>query len=359
MKSICIINGNMSRGGGTERMTQILADSLAAQTEYKVFVISMTECTEPYFQLSAVVHFSSLHTSWNGRLAMIQAVNRLNKFIRANQIDVVVNVDVFLSMYTIPIKMLHSKLKVVTWEMFNSKNDIGLKWCHSLRQFALNHSDCYICQTKADMESFRREFKHTSHITFIYNPFEIMEEYDDYDISSKSIITAGHFFYTKGYDLAVEVAKLVMPNHPAWKWYFYGDGVEMDNVKDLVSKYGLDKQVIFAGRTKDITEKYKQSAMYVMTSRLEGFGLVLLEAKCCNLPTISFDIPFGPAEIIDEPSGGILIPAFDVEKMAERMSELMDNDELRQVYSKRAKSNIDKFSLNEFIVNWKKLLSNI
>ncbi len=70
----------------------------------------------------------------------------------------------------------------------------------------------------------------------------------------------------------------------------YGDGKELENIKKMVQENDLENNVIFCGRTSHILEEYKKAALYVMTSRTEGFGLVLTEAKSCNLPTLAYDI---------------------------------------------------------------------
>ena len=110
--------------------------------------------------------------------------------------------------------------------------------------------------------------------------------------------------------------------------------------------------MIFCGRTKQILEEYKKAAMYVMTSRTEGFGLVLTEAKSCNLPTLAYDIDFGPREIIEDGVSGYLVKAYDSDVMAEKICELIENEEKRVLFSKRAKDNCGKFTRNSFINQW-------
>ena len=100
----------------------------------------------------------------------------------------------------------------------------------------------------------------------------------------------------------------------------------------MVQKNHLESNVIFCGRTKQILEEYKKAAMYVMTSRTEGFGLVLTEAKSCNLPTLAYDIDFGPREIIEDGVSGYLVKAYDSDVMAEKICELIENEEKKSTF---------------------------
>ena len=352
--NICIFNGDMSRGGGTEHITQILANGLTDNTEHSVTVLScQNKSGETYFPLNENVKTVALK-----KVKIIDKILELRRFLKQNKIDVIINVDIMLGIFSLPATFL-TKTKIISWEMFNIRNDIGSKNTAWMRRICLRKSAYYINQTKGDMEAFIKEMPVKCPITYIYNPCEIDMNYTDYDIESKTIITAGHFFYTKGYDLAVEVAKLVHKRHPDWQWEFYGDGSQLENIKKQVQEAGLVDFIKFCGRIKNITEAYKKASMYVMTSRTEGFGLVLTEAKSCNLPTLAYDIDFGPREIIDDGVSGYLVKDFNAQNMAEKICELIENPEKRLEFSKRAKDNCDKFSEKAFIEGWINILDKI
>lgn len=355
MIKVCIFNGDMSRGGGTERITQILGNALVDNSEYEVYILNLNNDKEKsYYPLDDRIHFQILK-----KKAIQSKILGLIQFLNRERIDVIIDVDIMLGIYTLPALLFAPKTKLISWEMFNIRNDIGSKHTELIRKICLRKSAYYVNQTKGDMEAFLKEMPVKCPITYIYNPCEINMDYHGYDINSKTIVTAGHFFYTKGYDLAIEIAKLVFERHPDWKWEFYGDGSKLEECKELVHQYGLENNVIFCGRTNDIISAYKRAAMYVMTSRTEGFGLVLTEAKSCNLPTLAFDIDFGPREIVDDGNSGYLVEAFDIEKMAERICGLIENRQLRKQYSDHAKDNCEKFLQDMFVAKWQKILQSV
>lgn len=350
--NVCVFNGDMSRGGGTERITQILANALSEDCEFCVTVLNLNNASGvSYYPLNDRVNMHILRAK-----TIPQKILELAMFLRKNITDVIIDVDIMLGIYTVPALLLTPKTKLVSWEMFNLRNDIGSRHTNLIRKICLRKSAYYINQTKGDMEAFIREMPVNCPITYIYNPCEIDYSYTSYDVNSKTIVTAGHFFYTKGYDLAIEVAKIVFAKHPDWKWEFYGDGSKLEECKALVKEYGLENNIAFCGRTKNIVEVYKRAAMYVMTSRTEGFGLVLTEAKSCNLPTLAYDIDFGPREIIENGISGYLIEAFDVGKMSDRICNLIESPAKRKEFSERAKDNCSEFSRAAFISRWKRVL---
>lgn len=352
---ICIFNGDMSRGGGTERIAQILANGLSEHSEYKIYVLNLNnEKNKSFYPLSPTVEFKVLK-----KIGIIKKIIELRHFLKSENIDILINVDVMLAIYSLPAIFLQSKTKIISWEMFNIRNDIGSKHTEIIRKICLKKSAYYINQTEGDMKAFIKEMPVKCPITYIYNPCEIDNSYTGYAIDSKTIVTAGHFFYTKGYDLAIDVAKKVFKKHPDWCWKFYGDGVELKNVKKMVKKYNLENNVFFCGRTDHILDEYKKAALYVMTSRTEGFGLVLTEAKSCNLPTLAYDIDFGPREIIDDGVSGYLVRAFDSNEMANKICELIENTDKRIIFSKRAKENCNKFTKQTFIERWIKIFREI
>ncbi len=353
--NICIFNGDMSRGGGTERITQILANGLSKQTEHKIYVLNLNnELGSSFYPLNGSVNFAIINS-----VGIKNKIIELRRFLKKNKIDVLINVDVMLGIYSFPATFLQQRTKTISWEMFNIRNDIGSKHTNLIRKICLEKSAYYVNQTKGDMEAFLKEMPVKCPITYIYNPCEIDNTYKEYDINSKIIVTAGHFFYTKGYDLAIEVAKKVFVKHPDWCWKFYGDGTELESIKKMVRDNSLENNVIFCGRTNHILDEYKKAALYVMTSRTEGFGLVLTEAKSCNLPTLAYDIDFGPREIIDDGLSGYLIEAFNSDEMAERICELIEDDDKRTLFSKRAKDNCAKFAKSAFINKWINVIEKV
>jgi glycosyltransferase involved in cell wall biosynthesis len=165
----------------------------------------------------------------------------------------------------------------------------------------------------------------------------------------------------KGFDMLVDIAKIVFKKHPDWSWEIYGDQTSSYTVKiqEKINLYKLNKQLILKGLSQNIDAEYSKSAFIVMTSRMEGLPMVLLEAKAHNLPIVAFDIQTGPSDIVCDNQNGFLIEPYNIEKMAEKINLLIENDELRKQFSDNAVLDSEKFSPERIIEQWTSLLHNL
>lgn len=357
-KTICFFTGDMSRGGGTEHITQIISNGLNKLKKYNIIVLSLNnKYNSCYYPLDKGVTHYGLETKGVGKISIFKNIYLLRKFVKEKSVDILINVDIMLGIFSLPMKIF-SRVKLIGWEQFSFHDNIGSSNTELIRKLSLKFCDYYINLTKADMEMFKKNFKVNCPITYIYNPVSNTNTSSEYNINSKTIMTAGNFFPVKGFDLAVEVAKKVISKYPEWKWEFYGDGEEYQSIKKMIINYKLTNNVFLCGRKQSLSAQYKKSSIYVMTSRMEGFGLTLLEAKSNNLPVVAFDVPFGPKEIIDDNVDGFLVNAFDIEQMADRINKLIENKNLRYKFSNNAKNNMDKFNIDNIIGKWCKILDD-
>ena len=100
------------------------------------------------------------------------------------------------------------------------------------------------------------------------------------------------------------------------------------------------KYIMIHKPTPNILEKYQKSSIYILSSLFEGFGMVLIEAMACGVPCVSFDCPCGPADIITDNEDGYLVKAKDVDRLANRLKYLIDNENVRKQMGQRARENV-------------------
>jgi glycosyltransferase involved in cell wall biosynthesis len=170
------------------------------------------------------------------------------------------------------------------------------------------------------------------------------------------IVAMGRLARQKGFDLLIEAFSQIANRHPQWSIKILGEGPARASLKRLIAEKGLNGRIVLAGWEPDPVFVLKQSDLFVLSSRFEGFPNALLEAMACGLPSISFDCPSGPAEILRDTIDGLLVPAEDVEALASTMDRAIGDESLRQRLSAEAVRVVDRFSAERYFANWDAVL---
>lgn len=352
--NICFLEGDMSRKGGTERMTALLANALSET--HRVFVVSLKfDEGQVFFHLPDSVCHIVLSPA-TGKLGILSQIRQIHHLIQERQIDRVINVDTGMSIYGIPAAR-GTKAKVITWEHANYYNNWGSQIFPHIRRFAALRSDAMVVLTEQDKLNYETHIPSKVPVYAIANPVQPHDVH--YDVSSRTILSAGALLSIKGYDRAIDVAKRIMPGHPDWKWIICGEGPEREYLERLIREAGLEKQVFLIGTIRDMESQYRSAAMVVMTSQMEGLPMVLLEAKSYGLPLVSFDIMTGPRDIIEDGVNGYLVEPYDVKTMAQKLEQLVDNEEKRVSFSARSQIGLDQFHERRVLGQWETLLAGL
>ncbi len=342
-------------------MTQLLANCLSQEEGYKVFVLSKSDNHKaPFYILDSKVDYFTLdNTPYHGAVTVLRDIYLLYRFIKKNKIDILVNVDVALGLFSIPLKLFLPRLKQIFWEHFCVHYNANNSRMASLRRLALKFGDAYITLTPQDAKFLKENYKPNCLVLDIPNICSYQLTQEPYNSKSKIIISAGNLITAKGFDLALSAATHVAKSHPDWRWEIYGDGSEKENLIKQAKDLGVDNFVSFMGRTNDLKPIYKSASIYVLPSRSEGFGLVLIEAQSHRLPIVTFDVPYGPRNIVTHEENGFLVEPFDTVSLASAICELIENPEKRKQFSDKAIKNLDRYHANSVLKMWKNLLGGL
>ena len=120
----------------------------------------------------------------------------------------------------------------------------------------------------------------------------------------------------------------------------------------------LEDSVEFIGRTSEVQKYYKSASVYVMSSRFEGFGFVLIEAKEFGLPIVSFDCPYGPGEVIRNGIDGLLSKPENVDDLSEKLLILMKDSTLRKKFSQNTLQD-ERFEQETVLPKWEKVINDL
>ncbi|MBI1312276.1 glycosyltransferase [bacterium] len=171
------------------------------------------------------------------------------------------------------------------------------------------------------------------------------------------LASVGRFDRQKGFDLLLDAFDLIADQHPDWNLVLIGDGPLRSELESQIANRKLTERVLLPGWVEAPWHPLSQHAdAYVLSSRYEGFPNALLEAMSAGLCPVAFDCPSGPGEIIRHETNGLLVSAGDVPSLAESLSRIMSDDNLRQRLADAAQTVRDQFSVERYFEQWNALL---
>lgn len=194
--------------------------------------------------------------------------------------------------------------------------------------------------------------------TYVIPNFLTFQTEDFSTCENKQAICVGRYNEQKGYEYMIEAWSIVNQRHPDWRLHVYGEGEIKKELQDLINAKGIEGKMILHDPVKNIMAKYLESSICILSSRYEGFGMVLVEAMECGLPCVSFDCPYGASDIIRHGEDGYLVEHLNSVQLAERICELIEDDDKRIEMGRKAKSNIQRYSPDAVMKQWTDLFDS-
>ena len=121
-------------------------------------------------------------------------------------------------------------------------------------------------------------------------------------------------------------------------------------------KNHLQNRLILKGNVENVDEYMKQASIFVVTSKYEGLGLSMLEARAMKAACVSFAVKMGPRELIHNGIDGYLVRPFDCNRMVQRIERLINDPKKRNKFAENAYLCMDAFKLQKIINQWKEIL---
>jgi glycosyltransferase involved in cell wall biosynthesis len=370
----------MVSSGGTEKMLSEKASYLVDVFGYDVTIISCTQIAGQAntFPLSqnvkqinlAIPYYRQYHYGYPKRLLVKWETNQalkklLTKTIHQIDPDIVIGVARFAADIVTTIKCrakkiieCHEARPFIMADMEGNRALVSRLYTNLImkkRYFRMieRHADVVVTLTEGDSHLWKK----ARHVEVIPN-FSTMAVSRMADYKNKRVIAVGRLSAEKGYDRLLKIWKRVSPQHQDWSLEFFGDGKLHHMLTNMIHDLQL-LNVTINPPTPHISEEYSKSAICVMTSHFEGFPLVLLEAIRHGLPCIAFDCPFGPASIIKDGICGYLIEENSIEQYAQKLSLLMDQEDIWKSLSKEAIKRGEDFSVETVMNRWRQLFEDL
>ena len=380
MKIVYVIDSLASRGGA-ERILSEKMGYLALYDKYEVYVITCYQ--NPAQQLNAyplsekvhqidlnIPYYSQYHYRYPVRLWKKWEIyrtlkNKLTATVQSIDPDVLTGLGYFQADVVTGIQCRAKKIVELHEARIFTMSDQGLS--RSLfsrlymRIYRWNYfrtverqADVVVSLTKGDAYQWRK----AKRVEVIPN-FTMMPVADGQLPREKRVIAVGRLEWQKGFDRLIDLWAIVGKHYPDWHLDIFGFGSLEKALRQQISSLGLKNQVSIQPFTEHIREEYLRSSVFVLTSRFEGFSLVLLEASQNGLPSVAFDCPFGPSDLIEDGQSGFLVPNGDTKAFVERLESLLDNESLRQCFSQHAINYVQKFRVNTIMQQWETLFETL
>jgi len=187
--------------------------------------------------------------------------------------------------------------------------------------------------------------------TVIYNPLTLIPGKMS-EGNSHRFLAVGRFSHRhKGFDLLIEAFHIFAQLDSDWKLDIVGEGVEEELYRSLIQKYHLEDRVFIHPFTNNIQYYYSKAQVYVLSSRWEGFGLVLIEAMAHGLPIISSDLPTS-IEIMGD--FALYFKNGDIKELAQKLEAATELN--WEEKSEEALRIANRFSTNQIIEKWKQVI---
>jgi len=226
-------------------------------------------------------------------------------------------------------------------------------WSHNLVSH-LEKLDRLVVLTDKDREAWTE----LSNVVTIPDPLPFVP-ISVSSLSAKRVVAIARYSHEKGIDLLLEAWSKVEKIQKEWRLDVFGDG-ERTIYEQMIGNLELDQQRCqLHGRTNDVEYEYSQSSLFVLSSRFEGFGLVIIEAMSCGLPVLAFDCPWGPTEIITDGKDGLLVDNGNVSQLADSIIYLIDHPDVRKQMGEQAKRKSENYKIENLAIVWKDLLEEL
>ena len=379
---ILFVIDKMTNYAGIERILSCKMNYISKQTTHKVFLTTYEQLAQELpFQLNNTISYQPMNApmpQWGkskiygwlktyllARRLFKQQFQQILKDIKPDIVictsysflvlDIIINAS-----YTLGIKTImesHTKGETVTTSNKARYNLLLYRmfslWdSHIMRN--LKYCQCVVTLTKQDIYFWQ---DYAPRIEVIPNMLTITPKIVS-DYSAKRVVSAGRYMSEKGFDRLLRAWLIINKQFCDWHLYIFGNGDRLPYIK-IVEQLNICNTVHLMPATNDIAEEFSKSSIYVMSSRYEGFGLVLAEAMSCSLPCVSFDCPYGPREIITDGEDGLLADDGNIEQLAHKIEYLMSDSKLRETMGKKAHKNIARYDPESIMEKWEKLFQSI
>lgn len=345
--------------GGSERVVNELSREWAARGWSIVVVTFACADTPSYYGYARSIALVRLgipigaKERWAGLWAALRRVAALRREIRGRRPDAIIS---FLTRTNVMVLFAGAGLRVpvVVSERNNpALQPIGGVW-RCLRALTYPFAFGLVTITKGALDHFPRWMRRRAwvvpNVAWLPPPAVPRAE-------GRRLTAVGRLVPQKGFDLLIDAFAAVCNAHPEWSLVIWGEGGERPALEARIAHHGLTHRIMMPGVSPTPGGWIADADIFVLSSRYEGWGIVLLEAMGAGLPVISFDCPWGPGEMIEHGRDGLLVPVGDAAALGRALERLMADRDLRCSLGDAARISSARFAPQHVLGRWDSVLA--
>jgi len=343
--------------GGSEHVVSMLCNELA-ERGFAVTLLAFVEAgTKPFYAQYEKVELIYLGqpAMRRGRLGQLRwlltRVYRLRGALRRIQPDLVIS---FLTRTNIITLLAARGIPVIVSERNNAAlQQVGPLWSW-LRRRLYPRAAALVTMTRGAMAQFAG---FAPPVQCVIPNHAVLPAQLPPRVCKGHLVAVGRLVSQKGFDLLLEAFAKAAADHPDWTLTIWGDGPERAALEEQRERLGLKERVYLPGLTRAPGAWTHDADLFVLSSRFEGWGLVVGEAMAAGIPTISFDCDFGPSEMIDNGVTGVLVKNGDVAELAQELGRLFADDEERRRLGEAGHEAMKQFAAPAVVSCWLDLIA--
>jgi len=371
MMRIVYVTDAFAVWGGIEKVLADKMNVLAGQYRWEVILLTVNQDDLPltyelhpeikHLDLGVMMHQQYQYQGIRRLIKRLELKRELKAQIRQALVELrpEVIVCVKLDFVSVLLKLKGEiPLVVESHTLCKSEKMDEVGWTRRLYVWSLKRNirkaDAVVALTEGDAADWRR---YNNKVCVIPNTVNLNKSCSYASCEQKAVIFVGRFSFQKDIDSLLRIWEIVHQRHLDWRLDIYGEGELKEYYLSKIQKINAD--IHLHEPTSDIMEKYREHSILLLTSLYEPFGLVLSEAMSCGLPVVSFDCPYGPADIITDGVDGFLIKDRNIEDFADKVCQLIESEPLRQKMGKSAIGSSQRYQKDGIMQKWINLFEGL